>query len=48
MASRLAMEPLHWAMHAVLYRRISLAVETGRIGDAFDCRRQFQNRHNHS
>ncbi len=34
---RVAMDPLHWAMHAVLYRRISSAVETGRIGGAFDC-----------
>ncbi len=47
-ASGLAMDPLHQAMHAVSYRRISSAIKTGRIGGAFDRRWQFQNRHNHS
>ncbi len=32
--SGLAMDPLHQAMCAVLYRHISLAVKTGRIGGA--------------
>jgi hypothetical protein len=42
------MDPLHQAMHAVSYRRISLAVKTGCIGGAFDRRQQFQNHHNRS
>ncbi len=47
-ASGLAMDPLHRAMCAVLYRRISLALKTGCIGGAFDRHQQFRNRHNHS
>ncbi len=33
-ASGLALDPLHWAMRAVLYRRISSAIKTGCIGGA--------------
>ncbi len=30
MASSEALDPLHWAMRAVLYRRIAMAIETAR------------------
>ncbi len=47
-ASGLAMDPLHWRMPAVSYRRISSAVKTGRIGGAFDHCWRLWNCHNHS
>ncbi len=44
MASSEAQDPLHWAMHAVSYRRIAMAIETTRKVGVFihrcvvDCR----------
>jgi hypothetical protein len=40
-ASRVALDMLHWAMPSVLLRCIRKAFEMGRNGGAFVCHRQF-------
>jgi hypothetical protein len=40
-ASRVALDMLHWEMPSVLLRRIRKAFKTGRDGGGFVCHRQF-------
>ncbi len=47
MALSEALDPLHRAKYVALHRRIGAAVETGCIGGAFICCRQFSFTNDH-
>ena len=45
-ASRVAMDMLHWAMPSVLLQRACMTIEMGRGGGTFNCHQRFHHQPN--